>query len=58
MNYICKNCNYKTKYFPDILQHMNRVKKCNKSLDGYNYNDEEIIKLSLILILIINNILI
>lgn len=48
MNYICKNCNYKTKYFADISRHMNRVKKCNKNLDGYNYNEEEIIKLSLI----------
>lgn len=48
MNYICKNCNYKTKHFIDITRHMNRINKCNKDLKGYNFNEEEIIKLSLI----------
>ena len=48
MNYICKKCSYKTKYFADITRHINRVKKCNKNLDAYNYNEEDIIKLSLI----------
>jgi hypothetical protein len=49
MNYICKNCCYKTKFFSDIVRHINRINKCNKkNLNSYNYNEEEIIKLSLI----------
>ena len=48
MNYICKNCNYKTKQFIDITRHMNRINRCKKSLQGYNFTEEEIIKLSLI----------
>jgi len=48
MNYICKNCNYKTNHFIDITRHMNRINICKKDLQGYNFTEEEIIKLSLI----------
>ena len=48
MNYICKNCDYKTKHFTEITRHMNRINRCKKSLQGYNFTEEEIIKLSLI----------
>jgi len=48
MKYICKSCNYKTKYFVDITRHINRVYRCKKELQGYNFTEEEIIKLSLI----------
>lgn len=48
MNYICKNCSYKTKHFIDITRHINRINRCKKDLHGYNFSEEEIIKLSLI----------
>jgi len=47
--YECKNCLYKTKLFTDMTRHMNRKILCKKNnLEGFKYNEDEIIKLSLI----------
>lgn len=45
--YNCRNCLYKSKYFIDMIRHLNRQKLCAKNLDAYKYSDEEILKLSL-----------
>jgi hypothetical protein len=46
--YTCKICSYKSKYFIDMIRHLNRQKLCHKNLNGYKYTDEEILKLSLL----------
>jgi hypothetical protein len=50
MNYNCKKCLYKTHRFPDIVRHLNRKKKCDKTLETIKlkYNENEFIRLSLI----------
>lgn len=50
MNYNCKKCLYKTHRFPDIVRHLNRKKKCDKTLETIKlkYSEDEFIRLSLI----------
>lgn len=48
MNYKCMRCSFDTKYFNDIKRHLNRKKICSKNLESFDYNDEELIKLTLI----------
>ena len=47
-SYKCINCSYNCKLFNDMVKHLSRVTMCPKSLDGYKYTDEEIIKISLL----------
>lgn len=50
MNYNCKKCLYKTNRFSDIIRHLNRKKKCDKTLETIKlkYSEDEFIRLSLI----------
>ena len=45
--YECKRCKYKTNTKTSMKRHLNRLKKCSKDLESYNYSDDEIMKLSL-----------
>ena len=47
-SYKCINCSYNCKLFNDMVKHLSRVTMCPKSLEGYKYTDEEIIKISLL----------
>jgi hypothetical protein len=44
----CIRCNFKTNKKSVMINHLNRKKKCNKSLIAFSYTDEECKKLSLI----------
>ena len=46
--YKCVKCSYKCKLFNDMVRHQNRNISCFKSLEGYNYTEEQILRLSLI----------
>ena len=46
--YKCINCSYKCKLFNDMVRHQNRNISCFKNLEGYNYTEEQILRLSLI----------
>lgn len=50
--YECKRCKFKSKFKNDIRRHLDRKIKCGKDLDAYNYNDQELYKLSLVKIVI------
>jgi hypothetical protein len=47
-SYKCLKCSYKCKLFNDMTRHLTKNTTCPKCLDGYNYTDEELLKLSLI----------
>ena len=46
--YKCLKCSYKCKLFNDMTRHLTKNTSCSKSLEGYNYTEEELIKLSLL----------
>lgn len=46
-SYKCLKCSYKCKLFNDMTRHLNKNNSCPKILDGYNYSEEELLKLSL-----------
>lgn len=48
MNYKCKRCLYNTKYFSDIKRHLIRKKICSKNLEAFDFNDNELFRLSII----------
>jgi len=50
MNYNCKKCLYNTQRFCNIVRHINRKKKCDKTLETVKlkYTEDEFIRLSLI----------
>lgn len=52
--YECKRCKFRSKFKNDIRRHLDRKIKCGKDLDAYNYNDQELYKLSLIRIVVKN----
>lgn len=45
--YECKRCKYTSKFKNDMRRHLNRVIKCGKEIDAYNYDDNELYNLSL-----------
>ena len=47
--YECKRCKFTTKYKNDMRRHLEKLIKCGKDLDSYQYSDEELYNLSLIL---------
>lgn len=46
--YKCLKCSYKCKLFNDMTRHLTKNTTCPKCLEGYNYTDEELLKLSLL----------
>lgn len=48
MYYECKRCNYVTTKKCDITRHLNRKIICIRNVNSYKYNDDELVKLSLI----------
>lgn len=48
LHYKCLYCTYECKLFNDMTRHLTKIKPCAKTLDGYNYTDEEVLKLSLL----------
>jgi len=48
MYYECKRCNYTTNKKSDITRHLNRKIICVRNVNSYKYNDDELVKLSLI----------
>ena len=47
--YECKRCFYQTKLKSDIKRHLNKLTKCDRTIDSYEYKDEDLEKLSLTL---------
>jgi hypothetical protein len=47
-NYECKRCFYQCYQLNDMKKHLNKKIICQRTLDSYNYKDNELIKLSLI----------
>lgn len=47
--YECKRCFYKTQLKKDMKKHLNKVNKCDRTIDSYEYKDEDLEKLSLTL---------
>ena len=45
--YECYRCSHRTKQKIEILRHLNRKIKCERSIDSYKYTDDEIKTLSL-----------
>lgn len=48
MYYECKRCNYTTNKKSDITRHLNRKIICVRNVNSYKYNDDELVKLSLV----------
>ena len=46
--YICKRCNHISKLKTDMINHLNKKKKCDRIINSYKYNDEDLYNLSLI----------
>lgn len=46
--YECISCNYITNRRSNMILHLNKKKKCNRTLDSFKYNDQEIYDLSII----------
>ena len=47
-NYECLKCQYSTPRKSAMQLHLNRKTKCNRTLESFKYNDDEIYKLSMI----------
>jgi hypothetical protein len=47
--YECYRCKYRSKRIFDIKRHLNKKIKCPKNIESYNYSDEELLNMSLIL---------
>lgn len=48
MSYECKRCFHKFNQKSDIVRHLNKIKICIRTPESYKYNENELIKLSLI----------
>ena len=48
MSYQCKRCFYKFNQKSDIVRHLNKTKICIRTPESYKYDENELIKLSLI----------
>ena len=47
--YECYRCKYRSKRNSDMKRHLNRKVKCPKNIEAYNYSDEELMNMSMIL---------
>jgi len=47
--YECYRCKYRSKRNSDMKRHLNRKIKCPKNIEAYNYSDEELMNMSMIL---------
>jgi hypothetical protein len=47
-SYECKRCNYKSQYFSDVKRHLNKKKKCLKSINVIKYSNDQLFAYSLI----------
>lgn len=48
LSYLCKRCNYKTNRYSNIAKHLNIKKQCNRTLESYNYSNDQLFILSLL----------
>ena len=48
ISYSCKRCNYKTNRYSNIAKHLNIKKQCNRTLESYNYSNDQLFILSLL----------
>lgn len=48
LSYQCKRCNYKTNRYSNIAKHLNIKKQCNRTLESYNYSNDQLFILSLL----------
>jgi len=46
--YECKRCNHKFKFKNDIRRHIDRKIKCPRTIESYNFTDEQLYNMSLI----------
>ena len=46
--FLCLRCNYITQSKMSMYKHFSRMTKCERSIDSLQYNDDEMIKYSLI----------
>lgn len=46
--YECISCKYNTNRKSNMILHLNKKKKCNRTLESFNYSDKEIYDLSII----------
>ena len=46
--YFCKRCDYSSHVYKDMTRHFLRQKKCKRSLESYNYSDDQNLILSLL----------
>jgi hypothetical protein len=44
--YECVRCNYRSNKKSSIINHLNKVKKCDKNIDSMKYTNDEIFKIS------------
>jgi hypothetical protein len=47
--YECYRCKYRSKRNSDMKRHLNRKVKCSKNIEAYNYSDEELMNMSMVL---------
>jgi hypothetical protein len=48
LEYQCKRCSYKTNRFSNLVKHLNIKKQCTRTLESYNYSNDQLLILSLI----------
>jgi hypothetical protein len=48
ITYQCKRCNYITNRYSNIVKHLNIKKQCNRTLESYNYSNDQLLILSLL----------
>lgn len=48
LSYLCKRCNYKTNRYSNVAKHLNIKKQCNRTLESYNYSNDQLFILSLL----------
>ena len=53
--YECKKCLYRCKQQSDMKKHLNKIKKCEKKLEAYKYDSNDLYSLSLVKNYVVNN---
>lgn len=53
-NYECKRCSYQCYQLNDMKRHFNKKKLCIRNIESYSYNDDDLLRLSLVRNNIIN----
>ena len=48
ITYQCKRCNHKTNRYSNIVKHLNIKKQCSRTLESYNYSNDQLLILSLL----------